>query len=100
MHVIGIESFFLYTSRAETEVDVIVLSETWFNAENVSDMLGYKSFHSYRPDRRGGGVSIFVKSTLECKLISVKSFTTPFAEFCSVNVNLSEGESGDCRILP
>ena len=41
---------------------VLVLTETWFSNNYATDIEGYDSFHTVRPSRRSGGVSIFVDS--------------------------------------
>ena len=42
--------------------DVIVLSETWFSANTCRDVLGYTGFNTYRADKSGGGVSVFIRN--------------------------------------
>ena len=38
-----------------------MLSETWFSANTCRDVLGYAGFHTYRADKSGGGVFVFVR---------------------------------------
>ena len=47
-------------------VHVILLCETFLNSNNVAlaEISGFTSFHKMREDRKGGGVSIFVKNDI------------------------------------
>ena len=56
----NIDEFIAYLATIEVDFDVICLSETWLNSDKPYDCYfpGYKSFHSMRSNRRGGGVAI------------------------------------------
>ena len=46
--------------------DVIILTEMWTTGENFAEIEGYTGFHCNRQiERRGGGVSVFVKNDLK-----------------------------------
>lgn len=64
-------------------IDIVILSETWFCGESVRGVVGYNVYHSYREDRRGGGVPVFVSDSLISVCNSQLSFVTPFTEFCT-----------------
>ena len=87
------DEFILFMSSLDTDVDVVILSETWFDEYNLHDICGFKAYHTYRKDRTGGGVSVFVNNRLSSKIIPNMSFVTPICEFCSVNVRLSAPET-------
>ena len=44
------------------KADVIVLSKTLFSANTSHDVQGYTGFHTYRADKTGGGVSVFIRN--------------------------------------
>lgn len=88
------DELMLFLTSLDREIDMIILSETWFSEHNFHDIHGYKSYHSYRKDRNGGGVSVFVSVKLSnSRKIADMSFVTPDAEFCTVNVSLSDRRS-------
>lgn len=62
---------FRYTF-SKSNIDAICVSETWFLSE-LEDALfalsGYKLFRADR-GRRGGGVAIYIKKNISCKLVS------------------------------
>lgn len=50
--------------------DLIMLTETWFSHEcDVINLEGYHVVFMNRSSRRGGGVSIYVRSGIQCTLI-------------------------------
>lgn len=56
---------------ARTEVDVIVLTETWPELEGLCGLTGFKSFFKSNPDTRAGGVAIYVREGIQCYEIAV-----------------------------
>ena len=89
----NMDELILYLNTISANVDVIILSETWFCVDSVKQIDGYVGYHSCRVDRRGGGVSVFVNNQLKSRLIPDRTFVKPIAEFCSVNVALSTRQS-------
>lgn len=87
------EEFLLFLSSLGTSIDVVILTETWFNESNTQDIPGYRGHHSCRSDCNGGGVSVYVNNQLKSRIINDMCFVTPASEFCSVNVSLSAVES-------
>ena len=59
------EEFLGYISNCKHSFDVIVLTETWAKDEThcLTQIPGYNSLHNFRKNKRGGGVSIFLKDT-------------------------------------
>ena len=58
------------------EFDIVCITETWLNFENSEfiaefSIRGYKLFHSDRLTRRGGGVIIYVKETVNPTQIKI-----------------------------
>lgn len=75
---------------AETNFSIIALTETWLtdNNKTLYDIPNYNSVHSTRVDRRGGGVSLYIDSTLH------------FKQRIDLNVNNKDIESLFIEILP
>lgn len=77
------------------KADVVFLCETWMEAEknDITAMIksrGYKLLHNRRVDREkevGGGVGIMMKSTLTCKQLGGKAFSS--FEHTMVNIKLT-----------
>lgn len=65
---------------------VIILTETWFNGNSCQNITGYTSYHSFRVDRGGGGVSIYVRSDYKSYIISQLCVVNNDMESCGVNV--------------
>ena len=63
------DEFSAVVRSAGVRVDVLLLSETWFTADNVIDIPGYTCVHCYRVNRVGGGVFIYVVNDLKCLLL-------------------------------
>ncbi|XP_055903375.1 uncharacterized protein LOC129939399 [Eupeodes corollae] len=52
-----------------SKIDVVCVSETWFSVDSVCCVEGYNVFRCNRTGRVGGGVAIFTRNELHCKLI-------------------------------
>ena len=65
---------------------VICLNETWFTSEYQADIPYYSSFHTIRPDRLSGGVSIFVHESITSRKLTIFSFSNDDIEICSVEL--------------
>lgn len=77
-------------NRLTPSIDALILSETWFSASLICESIpGFNAFHSARSDRRGGGVSIFVRDHHIVKPISELTIVTDKYEVCSVNIQLA-----------
>ena len=63
-----------FVNECKIEIDVIVVGETWLKNENccIYSIPGYRAFFSCRSNS-SGGLAVFVRSSLECKLIDNKS---------------------------
>ena len=61
----------------KSNFDVIALSETWlsiYNDLNYFKISNYIMYNTFRSDRCGGGVALYIKQSLQCSLI--KQFIT------------------------
>ena len=56
-----------YLDNLDLEFSIIALSETWLKDHSVDlyDLNGYSSEHNYRKSRSGGGVSLYIKDSIE-----------------------------------
>nr|CAI5842028.1 unnamed protein product [Callosobruchus analis] len=73
-------------------VDIICLSEHWIQQKNVltqMNIYGYRLVSAYcRPTRIHGGVCMFVKKNIFCKVIDIGSFCLEAsAEFCALELS-------------
>ena len=58
---------------------------------------GYYGYHSGRENRRGGGISIFVKKNADVKVVPLFSESLPEIEF--VHINIFYGGTSNVNIL-
>lgn len=60
------------------DADVAVVTETWFSEAHPLTALevdGYNVFSKHRQERRGGGVAIFVRDSIQCRQLT--EYTVP-----------------------
>ena len=57
----------MYLNNLKHQFPMIALSETWLNKNNCDrhGMDGYNAEHNFRSNRRGGGVSLYIKDFIE-----------------------------------
>ena len=67
---------------------IIALTETWFNnyTRSIYQIEGFKGFHTVRANRRGGGVTIFVKSDYMAAPIPELNIIKPCIETVFVQI--------------
>ena len=66
---------------------MLVLTETWLRGPgDWLDVPGFTAYHSIGTDRRGGEVSILVKSHLRSEAMPRFTFVSDVVELCSVCV--------------
>ena len=63
----NLSTFENYLNSLEFSFPIIALSETFLKEHNATlhGMAGYRSEHNYRTDRAGGGVSLYIKDSVE-----------------------------------
>ena len=80
------DEFLSYLSNCQYDFDIIVLTETW--AKNETHALcyipGYNSAHNLRENRKGGGVSIFVKDSINFSVIETVNTTNDHIETVAI----------------
>ena len=67
--------------------------------DKLLDIPGYNAFHSYRDERVGGGVSIFIKNSIKAEFIDELSQVSEHYESCSVLVTPNEYNNNKLRIV-
>lgn len=78
-------------------VDIICVSETWFNANTPDSLLSLNGFNIFRADRErhGGGVAIYINKKLNSKLCRKSDPNSPieyiFCEILSFNNRILVG---------
>lgn len=85
----NVDLLLLFLDSLKVDFHVIVLSETWLN--DPSEMLpvdGYKSYHSVRTDRKGGGVSVLVRDTIQSQLLPQFTLNNYKLEMCAVSLQI------------
>ena len=83
------DEFHSFASELNRAADVIVLSETWFSHNTWHDVQGYTGFHTYRADKTGGGVSVFIRNCYTSTHMAEFSVCHAYCEISLVTVSLS-----------
>ena len=78
-------------------IDIIAMLETWFTGDYIEDNVGYDAFHSYRVDRAGGGVSLFIRKKLHCTCVPLLSQSSSILEM--VGVTLLTEHNGKLNVI-
>ena len=87
--------FHSFASELNRAADVIVLSETWFSANTCYDVQGYTDFHTYRADKTGGGVSVFIRNCYTSTHMAKFSVCHAYYQINVVKVSLSN----NCTVI-
>ena len=58
----NVDEFHSFGFELNRAADGIVFSETWFSANTCHGVQGYTGFHTYRADKTGGSVSVFIRN--------------------------------------
>ena len=83
-----------YLMNLSVKFDIIGLTETWLNDANVDicGFPGYQSEHRYRSNRRGGGVSLFIKENIEYSICDDLCVFNDFMESMFIQIH-----NGSCN---
>ena len=79
----------------ETTIDVIILTETWFIEGLCQEIDGYVGYHIYQTEGTGGGVSVYVRSTLPTSFMPQFSSVAETSEICAVEIALGDDNRKD-----
>ena len=69
--------------------EIIILTETWFKIETIQNIDGYTSYHTVRDLGRSGGVSIFVKNSIESTQIDELCISNSTIEICTIKFKIN-----------
>jgi len=78
------------------EFDVISITESWLNEANqhLFKIDGYEAFHSLRPaNKRGGGVTVYVKSSLKAKCVKDTKISNDHIESLFLDIEVTKSKS-------
>ena len=77
-----------FLSLIDNRFSVIGLSETWLHNDNLDlyELPEYKSIHLTRPSKKGGGVSLYVRKSLECTELPEMSVITEYLECVFIEI--------------
>ena len=87
----NIDEFLGYLNLLYRVPDIIVLTETWFTPSYSEEIDGYISSHCVRPEKVGGGVSVYVGNNLNAKIVPKTVRCTDILEMCSVDIMFYNG---------
>ena len=78
-------------SSLNRPIDVIIVTETWFDKDMAGCEIldGYIGYHCVREGRRGGGVSVFLRSSLAEFIVDCCCSCTETIEYCCIKIKLS-----------
>ena len=83
------DEFHSFASELNRAADVTVFSETLFSANTCHGVQGYTGFHTYRADKSGGGVSVFIRNCYTSTHMAKFSVCHACYEISVVKVSLS-----------
>ena len=69
-----IDEFHSMIQTPRSYPNVLVLTERWFSPGYTDTLSAYSSFHSFRSNRRSGGVPVLIKTTFVSHFIDEFSF--------------------------
>ena len=83
-----VDEFYSFAFELNHAADVIVLSETLISANTCHDVQGYTGFHTYRADKTGGSVSVFIRNCYTSTHIAKFPVCHAYYEISVVKVSL------------
>lgn len=93
----NMNEFLIYMKSLKTEFHVVILTETWLNcSSDWLDVPGFNAYHSIRHNRRGGGVTVLVHSSLVSEQLTQFTVSQNLFEMCSVQVRVGKSY---CKIF-
>ena len=58
------DSLSVFLTTIKKNIEIIILTETWFTKDSCCNIEGYTGYHCFRTERSGGGVSVFVSKRI------------------------------------
>ena len=87
------DKFLSLLSVLSVKFYILCFSESWLTdaTKQLINFQGYQSFHSLRPiNKRGGGISIFIKDSIRAKHLYRHSLSEDHIETLFVEINTGE----------
>ena len=95
-----IDEFLTFLDELVRFPDVIILTETWTIGDNFAEIEGYTGFHCNRSmEKRGGGVSVFVKNDLKAKFMKVSMENLPEIEYLHLKMTFKNRSRAPVNII-
>ena len=85
----NIDEIFATLDSMKTNFQILMLSETWLDDIGISciNLPNFTAYHSIRPARNGGGVSMFVHNKFNASLIPSMNINNNVIESVGVKLN-------------
>ena len=83
------DEFLSYLTSCKHSFDIIILTETWGKDDThaLFHIPGYNTIHNYRKDKRGGGVSIFIREKYKYTPIDTLNISEESLESVALKIN-------------
>ena len=86
------DQFSVLLEHLKCDIDVLILTETWFQDKHQSEVVGFRGFHSCRSVGRGGGCSIYVRRELNASITHDMMVNDDIIESICVTVKVGAKE--------
>jgi hypothetical protein len=87
----NMDEFLLFVQSLSAEFHALILTETWLEDQSYwLNIPGYTAYHSIRPNRRGGGVTVLVNSLFKSEQLPKYTVSDNLLEMCSGRVRLGD----------
>ena len=84
------DDFSVFFDDYTNKIDIMVFSETWFESDNCSSIQSYDDYHTVRQNKKGGGVSIYVRNKYKSSKLNNLSGIYSTFEACTVILKVNE----------
>ena len=85
------DSFSACFENMNIPIDILVFTETWFTKVSCVEIPMYHSYHSFRNNRMGGGVSIYVRNKIKSVNITENYLNYDSFEYSVVGIYDTSG---------
>ena len=91
------ENFLLYLQNLDHDFDIIILTESWGKEESHSPchISGYNSIHSFRKEKKGGGINLYIKENLNYREIETLNISNDDIECVAANIEVANTSCGN-----
>ena len=79
-----------YLQELHLKFDIIAVSETWAELAIIDDLnlIDYSAYHVTRETRKSGGVALYIRNELTCRLLETKTIKVKNKFYNSRNILL------------